>query len=121
MLSLNLIPNLGENTSGILCIDSVFVPPGGDFVFAPNSGITFIPDIYGPFCWVVTENCGDANGDGMVNLGDAGYIINYIFADGPAPDPIESGDANCDGAVNLGDTGYIINYIFFDGPPPCCP
>ena len=63
--------------------------------------------------------CGDANGDGSINLGDAGYIINYIFYDGPAPDPIESGDANSDGSVNLADAGYLINYIFYDGPEPC--
>ena len=28
---------------------------------------------------------GDANSDGRVNLGDAGFIINYIFYDGPSP------------------------------------
>ena len=27
----------------------------------------------------------DINGDCTVNLGDAGYLINYIFFDGPAP------------------------------------
>ena len=30
-------------------------------------------------------DAGDANADGNVNLGDAGYIINYIFYDGPEP------------------------------------
>ena len=65
--------------------------------------------------------CGDANGDGICDLGDAGFMINYIFYDGPAPDPIESGDPNDDGSANLGDAGYIINYIFFDGAQPICP
>lgn len=32
---------------------------------------------------------GDANGDGSVNLGDAGYIVAYILRDGPAPMTIE--------------------------------
>ena len=63
---------------------------------------------------------GDANGDLSVNLGDAGYIINYIFNDGNPPEPLESGDANCDLAVNLADAGFIINYIFNGGPLPGC-
>ena len=65
--------------------------------------------------------CGDANGDGSVNLGDAGYIINYIFYDGPDPDPIEAGDANYDESTNLADAGYLINYIFYYSSPPVCP
>ena len=63
---------------------------------------------------------GDANNDGGCNLGDAGYIINYIFYDGPAPVCAQEGDANADGGVNLGDAGFIINYIFYDGPSPTC-
>jgi hypothetical protein len=30
--------------------------------------------------------CGDANGDGDHNVGDAVYMINYVFGGGPAPD-----------------------------------
>ena len=66
---------------------------------------------------------GDANGDGMVNLGDGGFLVNYVFFDGNPPQPLEQGDANCDGTTNLGDAGYIVNYVFFDGSPPiegCC-
>ena len=62
---------------------------------------------------------GDSNGDESINLGDASFIINYIFYEGPAPEPLLSGDSNCDMGVNLGDAGYIINYIFYDGPGPC--
>jgi hypothetical protein len=65
--------------------------------------------------------CGDANGDEMVNIGDAVFICYHVFKDGPAPDPFESGDANCDDSVNVGDAVYIVNYIFKDGPAPCCP
>ncbi len=65
--------------------------------------------------------CGDANGDGAVNVGDAVFLINYVFKGGPAPSPVESGDANCDGATNVGDAVYLINYVFKSGPEPCCP
>ncbi len=63
--------------------------------------------------------CGDANGDGNVNVGDAVYIINYVFSGGPAPDPLLTADVNLDGAVNVGDGVYLINYIFKSGPVPC--
>jgi hypothetical protein len=63
-----------------------------------------------------TYVCGDANGDGQINVGDAVY-----FKGGPAPDPLEAGDANCDGTVNVGDAVYLIAYVFKGGPEPCCP
>ncbi len=31
--------------------------------------------------------CGDANSDGLLNVSDAVFIINYVFIGGPAPDP----------------------------------
>jgi hypothetical protein len=65
--------------------------------------------------------CGDATRDGNINIGDAVYIVNYVFRGGPAPAPVEAGDANCDGKVNIGDAVYIVNYVFRGGPAPCCP
>jgi len=64
---------------------------------------------------------GDANDDGNVNVGDAVFIITYVFRSGPAPNHPEAADANCDGSINVGDAVYIINYIFRGGPPPCLP
>lgn len=65
---------------------------------------------------------GDANGDGLVNITDAVYIIQYIFANGSRPQPIELvGDADCSGFLNITDAVYIITYIFAEGPPPCSP
>jgi len=68
--------------------------------------------------------CGDANGDGDVNVGDAVFIINYVFKGGLPPDPVCIGDANGDGGVNVGDAVYLIAYVFKGGPAPvedCCP
>ena len=71
-------------------------------------------------------NCrvGDVNADRVLNVGDAVYVIGYIFKSGSGPTPYRlcSGDANCDCTVNIGDAVYIINYVFKGGPPPCsCP
>ncbi len=64
--------------------------------------------------------CGDANNDQVLNIGDAVYVINYIFKGGPPPPLMVAGDGNCDKAVNIGDAVYMVNYIFKSGPKPCC-
>jgi hypothetical protein len=63
--------------------------------------------------------CGDANGDGSVNVSDAVYIINYVFIGGNPPEPQASGEVNCDGSVNVSDAVWIINYVFIGGNAPC--
>lgn len=62
---------------------------------------------------------GDANGDEEVTILDAVFLVNYLFKNGPAPDPVQIGDANCGGDVGLVDVVYLINYLFKNGPPPC--
>lgn len=67
--------------------------------------------------------CGDADGSGAVNISDVVYLINYIFAGGPGPNPVLAGDADCTGAINISDAVSLINYIFGGGAAPCaaCP
>lgn len=64
------------------------------------------------------ENYGDVNGDGTTNLGDAVFLINFLFKGGPSPQPLASGDVSGDCEVNLGDVVYLINYLFRGGPRP---
>lgn len=45
----------GENEIGTLCIDSAFVPPNKDFIFANSTGATQKPSIQRPICWPVRE------------------------------------------------------------------
>lgn len=63
--------------------------------------------------------CGDADGNSAVSIADVVFLINYIFAGGPAPNPLQSGDADCSGGISIADAVYIINYIFSGGAPPC--
>ncbi len=62
---------------------------------------------------------GDVTMDGVIDVGDVVYLINYLFKNGIAPDPIQAGDANCNGIVNVGDVVYLITYLFKGGPAPC--
>ena len=66
---------------------------------------------------------GDINvpgGDGVVDVGDVVYLINYLFKHGPTPDPFIEGDTNCDGIIDIGDVVILINYLFKNGPVPRC-
>ena len=72
------------------------------------------------YIYATHVNRGDANADGVIDLGDIVYLINYLYREGPQPCPMESGDANCDGVVNLGDIVFLINYLYKEGPPPAC-
>jgi len=91
-------PVVGEINSGSLIVKCGFLV-GGEIVPPPLPG--------------------DANGDGRVDVGDAVFLINFIFKGGAAPVPLSSGDANCDGTTNVGDAVFIINYVFKGGPEPC--
>jgi hypothetical protein len=62
---------------------------------------------------------GDVDHNGMVNISDAVYLVNFIFSGGHYPVPWAAG-ANIDGnpVVNISDVVYLLNYIFGEGPPP---
>ena len=64
--------------------------------------------------------CGDANGDQGVNILDVTFLINYLYKDGPAPDPTQAADADGNTNINILDITYLINYLFKNGPEPLC-
>jgi hypothetical protein len=62
---------------------------------------------------------GDVSGDWEVNVGDAVFLINYIFKSGPPPVwPAWRANTNADDLVDVGDAVYLINYIFRGGAAP---
>lgn len=64
--------------------------------------------------------CGDANGNGSINLLDILYIINYLYKSGLAPISMEKADINGDGNVNILDITYFIQYLYKAGPALQC-
>jgi hypothetical protein len=62
------------------------------------------------------EPIGDANGDGVVDVGDVFYLVNFLFAGGQVP----RGRANVDGVsgIDVSDVFYLINFLFAGGKPP---
>jgi hypothetical protein len=69
---------------------------------------------------ITDEACcpGDANFSGTINVGDAVFLINYIFKSGPPPLIMNWADPNFDCEVNVGDVVYLINYVFRSGDEP---
>ena len=63
---------------------------------------------------------GDATGDGLIDVADVLYLINYLFLGTSAPCPMEAGDATCDGIVDVADVLFLINYLFLGTSPPGC-
>ncbi len=126
-----------EDTMSI-CMDTCFWPPSSnlgwwvsEFLPEGGCGTTFgkVPRLGSPHqtsyqtCFNFHREeflCGDVNQDAIVDIGDVVYLINYLFKNGIAPNPIQSGDVNGDSVVDVGDVVYLINYLFKSGPPPAC-
>jgi hypothetical protein len=100
----------------------VSLPRGTYFwhVSSRNSCYAESPYQEPPFTFSVYRS-GDATADGQVLLSDAIKILNYLYKNGPAPDPLQSGDANADDIVDIGDAISLLNYLFKNGVPPRCP
>lgn len=83
--------------------------------------MTYIPRTNMPYSvGVQVSERGDANGDGVINIADVMYMINYLYRSGPPPISFEASDANCDDDHGIPDVVYLINYLFRCGPPPGC-
>lgn len=110
-----------------ICIDTCFWPPSDRLVFANSVNETFIPIIWDDYlsteeyCFpVLYGSRGDANGNGIIDMADVLYLLNYLFRHGPAPVPIDIADTNCNHDIDFGDVGVIINYLFKGGVRPQC-
>lgn len=109
---------VAHGSNGVVALDTATV--GTDSTFLDAGYVTYRPRVVAGSI-SLGSLCGDADGDGIVNLADAVFLINYIFKGGPPPEPMEIGDVNLDGDVNVGDPVYLVNYIFRGGPEPCNP
>lgn len=65
--------------------------------------------------------CGDADGNDnpIIDILDLIFIVDYLFRQGPAPDPLGRADVNCSGSVDVIDITYLVGYLFQQGPELC--
>ncbi|MBN1459851.1 MAG: hypothetical protein JXA57_09945 [Armatimonadetes bacterium] len=66
---------------------------------------------------------GDVNVSGAVDIADAIFVLQYLFASGPEPRCLDAVDTNDDGALDMADGIYILQNLFASGPiiPPPYP
>lgn len=116
--------DLGDNLSGTgLSLSSAGLLSGtptaaGDIAFTARVTDQTPQNVDKPFSIHVIQ-CGDADGNLIVTISDAVFLINYIFSGGPAPETMQHGDADCNGIITISDAVALINYIFSGGPAPC--
>jgi len=117
ILVADVLDGFGGQKHGNAC-DLSFFAGGQSSPIGTGSSTNF--KLYAGFVYPVVVNCGDANADGVIDVGDLVYLINYLFKSGPLPKPYQAGDSNCSGSVDVGDVVYLINYLFKGGLPPSC-
>lgn len=66
---------------------------------------------------------GDLDFSGTVDISDILYFVDYSFAFGPPPIPVElAADFDCSGTVDVSDLLAMLDYAFISGPAcPCNP
>ncbi len=64
---------------------------------------------------------GDCDANGVINLTDAIFGLNWLFKGGVEPTCIDAADSDDDGKVSLTDMVQIVNFLFKGGNPPATP
>jgi hypothetical protein len=69
------------------------------------------------------QDCGDANGDGSVNIGDALYLMQYFYAGGIPPEEIEMADMDDHKLLTIMDAALLLQSALTCDiiDPPCPP
>jgi hypothetical protein len=112
---------LGPYASGETCNSSHTWSSSGVYdVMVKAKDINDSESDWSSSLYVAIYACGDCNDDGILDLSDAVYILNYLYKSGSAPDPLESGDTNGDDLLDLTDAIYILNYLYKGGSSPSC-
>jgi len=73
-----------------------------------------------PFSFYVYVS-GDASKDGIVDVSDIVYLLNYLYRGGPQPDPPQSADVYPDQVLDVSDLVFLLNYLYRHGFAPACP
>lgn len=85
---------------------SVSLSPGGDFVYTGDRDTCD------------NQYPGDLNGDGVINIYDLTFLMDYLYFGGPPPEVQANADPNGDCCVNYEDIHYLIDHAYLGGPPP---
>jgi hypothetical protein len=72
-------------------------------------------------------DCGDADGNGFINISDAVALVSFVFNGAPVPGDCGNppyqygrGDADGNGFISISDAVLLLSYIFSGIPVPHC-
>ncbi len=102
-------------------VDTIGSPYTVTFIVNDGTGLADTAEVMitvKPFTIPPSGLEGDLTGDDRVDQSDIVFLVNFIFKDGPPPNPLAAGDINGDCFVTLADLIYLINYVFQGGPAP---
>jgi hypothetical protein len=68
----------------------------------------------------IQYDCGDANGDYVVDVVDLVYAFNYCFKNGSVPHNLFSADLDGYASTTVRDLAYLSRYLFEGGDMPNC-
>lgn len=61
---------------------------------------------------------GDGTSDGLLDVSDAIFTLNFLFLAGGLPECFDALDADDTGDLNVTDSIWTLNFLFLGGPPP---
>jgi len=64
---------------------------------------------------------GDANLSGAAELGDAIFILQHLFYNGPEPECMAAADIDSDSKVDIVDPIFLLAYLYYGGRSPAAP
>lgn len=64
---------------------------------------------------------GEADSDGQVTLGDAIYVLNWLFLGGQEPSCLDAADSNDDADITIADPIALLGYLFLGTAAPPAP
>ncbi len=71
---------------------------------------------------IMSYICGDADGNGSIDIGDLVFMVAFMFSDGPPPAVLASIDIDGSGSIDIADLVALVDYMFGipTGPAPVC-
>jgi len=107
-----------------LIVTADSLPPGtylDSIMIYPAFDSTRFDPVVVPAVLTVTDfMCGDADGNGRLNLLDITMMIRYLYRSTSEINIPEIGDVDGNGILNLLDIVYFIDYLYRNGPAPDC-